>query len=257
MPVHVGELEREAKLPDSKLTTNRALAAFNELSRFLSGLDGLPLTVRELHATGAHLLGCGMFGMRPNVRNVFAEVLEIVLSFESSRAWLENPVAISASKSAFYLAFKNGLEKIGVDSRVTISYMDVELSRFVFRLLLAVDKERELLDGSFEGGTLDSETAAAVWHHEYIRNMPSEIFGVVLRLAKRWLKYTCSVCVSDAVATWRCKFWSLLLCSELLWGVCHQIRWCLRSVGGCIWWGNFPGRFSPWLLLGAGRGSVW
>lgn len=165
MRVHVGELDRAAKLSDSEPTTNRALAWFNDLSGLRCGMDGLPPTMREVHAMAANLRGCSMFGMRTNVRNVFAEPLEIVLSLESSKARMESPVEILASEAALYLALKNGPAEKGVDSRVTISDLDEEFSGFAFRLHMDVDKKRKLVTGSSERGMIELETVVGVRNH--------------------------------------------------------------------------------------------
>lgn len=118
------------------------------------------------------------------------------MTFSSSKAWRDSPVAISSCKYS-YLELEIGLPEMGVNSRVTISHLDVELSGFLIRSHLAVEKERELLAGSYEVYILELETVAAVNYHYDTRNMASGVFGVVFWMAKRWLNarfmYVCLV----------------------------------------------------------------
>lgn len=185
--VFVGEMEEVANLSDTSITTNRAISAFNELATLLRDVEGLPLTIHSVHAASPHLRRCGMYAIRPFTRNVFIEPLEIVATFESSNSWPNDAVALAASKAAFYVGLKNKLGGKGLSSEVTVSFLDIELSGFVFRLRLRVDKELEVLQGTQEGKKLNWETEAIVRHHEDIRNVGNLIMFHVCRLAKRWL----------------------------------------------------------------------
>lgn len=185
--VHVGDVEQIAKLSDSNLSTNRAIASFNQLASLLRSVQGLPLRVRDVHATSPYLRRCGLFSIRPNPGSAFIEPLDVVLSFETSHAWPNSPIAIAASKAAFYVALKGKLGESGVSSRATISFLDVVLGGFVFRLRLRVDKEGSMLEGTKEGEKLKLETETAIRHHDDIRIVDSSIMGIVCQLAKRWL----------------------------------------------------------------------
>lgn len=185
--VVIGKLEEAAKLTDVNMAASRAIVAFNELSSLLRSIDDLPLKIRDVNAVSPHLRRCGMFGIRPNPSNSFVEALGVLVTFESSKAWPKDIVALAASKAGFYVALKGKLAEKGVTSQVTVSYMDITLGGCVFRVQVHVDIERELTQGKPEGVKVAWETEMVVKHHENIRNIGSMMVGQVCRLAKRWL----------------------------------------------------------------------
>lgn len=185
--VIVGKLEEAAKLGDVNVHASRAIVAFNELSSLLRSIDDLPLKIRDVSAVSSHLRRCGMFGIVPNASNVFIEALGVVVTFESSKAWPKDLVALAASKAGFYVALKEKLAGKGVMSQVTVSYMDIILGGYVFRVKVHVDIEKELTHGKPEGEKVVWESEMVVQHHENVRNIGSMMVGRVCRLAKRWL----------------------------------------------------------------------
>lgn len=186
--VVLGDLEKAAKLKDSdKTSSSRAILAFNELSSLLRSIDDLPLKIRDVSAISPHLRRCGMYKIRPNFSNIFVEALGVLITFESSKAWPKDAVALAASKAGFYVALKGKLAEKGVTSQVTVSYIDVTVSGFVFRVQLYVDIEKGLTEEKSQEDKLFWETHMVVKHHENVRNMGSVMVGQVCCLAKRWL----------------------------------------------------------------------
>lgn len=172
--------------PDAK--TSRAIAAYDELSTLLRGIEGLPLDIVSVHATSPYLRRCGAYTIRPSVLNRFIQPLDIVAAFESTGAWPDDAIAIAAAKAAFYVALKSKLAGQGIVSAATISFLDITLGGFVFRLRIRVDKEKHILKDKPEDlERLLWTTETRVRHHENIRNVDSPIMGPTSRLAKRWL----------------------------------------------------------------------
>eukprot|EP00177_Eucheuma_denticulatum_P007053 GFKZ01012837.1.p1 GENE.GFKZ01012837.1~~GFKZ01012837.1.p1 ORF type:complete len:1006 (+),score=135.83 GFKZ01012837.1:352-3369(+) len=186
--VIITDLEVAAGCESVDKTSSRAIAAFDELASVLRSLEGLPLNIRAVHATSAHLRRCGAFSIRPDAGIRFIHPLDIVASFESSGAWPDDPVAISAAKAGFYVALKTTLASKGLHSRATISFLDISLGGFVFRLRISVVKEKRILgSGSEYADALVWETEARVEHQDKIKYVGNALIGRVARLAKRWL----------------------------------------------------------------------
>lgn len=186
--VILGDLERAAGLFESDVASKRAIAAFDELASMLRSLEGLPLGIRAVHASSPHLRLCGAYPIRPNEYRSFIEPLDIVASFETSGAWPDDPVAISAAKAAFYVALKSALAEKGLASKATISFLEIVLAGFVFRLRIRVDKEKKALpEGSEDVDALTWETEKRVLHQDNIKHVGNSCMGSVATIAKRWL----------------------------------------------------------------------
>lgn len=185
--VVMGDLEDAAGVTVVDPAVARAVPTFDELSTLLRKLEGLPLSIRAVHATSPYLRHCGAFAIRPSKSTKFVQPLEIVASFESSSAWPDDAVALSAAKAAFYLAMKNKLADEGVVSSATISFIDITLAGLVFRLRIRVEREKQFIENPDDVERLVWATEKLVKHHENIRSVPSPIMGRVTRMVKRWL----------------------------------------------------------------------
>lgn len=186
--VVIGDLEKVAGISGQDNSSMAAMAAFDKLATLLRSLEGLPLNILAVHATSPHLRGCGAYAIRPSVMNRYIQPLEMVASFETSSAWPDDLVALSAAKAAFYVALKTKLAASGITSQATISFVDITLGGFIFRLRIRVDREKDISSGKEE----DMEkliwiTETLVHHHNVIRSVRNAIMGGVARLAKRWL----------------------------------------------------------------------
>ncbi|CDF32997.1 unnamed protein product [Chondrus crispus] len=189
--VILGDLE-EASGSDAhyEASATRAIAGFNELAKLLRSLEGVVLGIRGVHATSSHLRRCGIpskgFAQTGGIRHAYP--LDIVATFETSAAWPDNPVAICAAKASFYVSLKGALAEKGIASNSTISFLDITLSEFVYRLRIKVDKEKDLLIDSpatYEGVVW--ETEKRVRHHDNMSCLGNPLIGSVARMAKKWL----------------------------------------------------------------------
>lgn len=186
--VILGDIEDAAGIDEHDVTSNRAIAVYDELATLLRSIEGLPLGIRAVHAASAHLRRCGAYPIRSKRSRSFVEPLDIVASFETSGAWPDDPVAISAAKAAFYVALKSALAEKGLHSKVTISFLEIALAGFVFRLRIRVDKEKKALPkGSEDVDALTWETEKRAIHHDSIKHVGNSLIGNVARIAKRWL----------------------------------------------------------------------
>lgn len=186
--VIIDDLEAAAGFDNKDTASIRAITAFDELSSILRSLEGLPLAIRTVYSTSAHLRRCGAFPISSNTQARYTEPMDIVTSFESSSAWPDDPVAISAAKAAFYVALKTTLATKGVHASATISFVDISLGGFVFRLRIRVEKEKKVLrHDSEQFDALIWETESRVLHQDKIKYVGNPVMGNVASLAKRWL----------------------------------------------------------------------
>eukprot|EP00178_Gracilaria_changii_P007782 TRINITY_DN242_c0_g4_i1.p1 TRINITY_DN242_c0_g4~~TRINITY_DN242_c0_g4_i1.p1 ORF type:complete len:1016 (-),score=151.62 TRINITY_DN242_c0_g4_i1:1690-4737(-) len=182
------DIDKAAGMSKMDEESARAIATFNQLASMLRSLEGLPLDILAVHASAPHLRRCGAYAIRPSSKNKFIQVLNVIATFESSGAWPDDAVAISAAKAAFYTALKSKLAERGIIAQATISFVDIQLADFVFRLRIRVDKEKVLLSKyPSQTDALMWVTETAVRHHVNIRDVKSPVMGRVARLAKRWL----------------------------------------------------------------------
>lgn len=186
--VHVGELEKACNLPNLDAMNSQIMQAFNEISTMLRSIEGLPLKIHSIFSTSPYLRRCALYAVRPNSKNRFIEPIGVVAAFESSGAWPNSPVAISASKAAFYVALRSKLAEKGVTSHATISFLEILLGGYVFRLRLKVEREVEVLpDGSEAKANLLFETTQLAEHHNHMRKVGDTATFQVCRLVKAWL----------------------------------------------------------------------
>ncbi|KEP62510.1 UNVERIFIED_CONTAM: hypothetical protein HHA_207720 [Hammondia hammondi] len=119
------------------------LQAFSELKNTICSLSGVPLTVKQARSTSPALR---YFDLPVNFSPVLASteagaehdmrtVHPVVLEFESSSGWPDDPLAIRKIKTAFLLAMQSELlSDYGISGTVTEDFLDVEVTAFIFRL---------------------------------------------------------------------------------------------------------------------------
>jgi U3 small nucleolar RNA-associated protein 22 len=191
----LAQLEGAAGLLGIDTGATRAIAVFNELSSSLRKAKGLPLTIATVQAVSPYLRRTAVLPVRPNAAGKFVEALDILAVFERSGAWPDDSLAMASAKTGFYLALKAGLAELGIASRPTVSFIDILMGGFVFRLRVRVDKEK--LIPAMEKETrqrLIWETESRVELHDAMRNVRSAIFGDTARLFKRWLSSHVLLC---------------------------------------------------------------
>ncbi|KAI0566606.1 Nrap protein nucleotidyltransferase [Gracilaria domingensis] len=182
------DVDKAAGMLSIDEVSSKAIATFNQLASVLRSLEGLPLGILGVHACSPHLRRCGAYAIRPSSKNKFIQAMNVIASFESSGAWPDDAVAISAAKAAFYAALKSKLAERGIIAQATISFVDIQLGEFVFRLRIRVEKEKELLcKHPPQADALKWVTETSVRHHVNILDVKNRMMGRVTRLAKRWL----------------------------------------------------------------------
>lgn len=245
--VAVAQIESTARMRVVDHGCSRAIAVFNELSTILRKVEGLPLSVAAVHGVAPHLRRSGVLPVRPNPNGKFIEPLEIVASFESSGAWPDDILAIASAKAAFYVALKSGLAALGVSSQPTISFIDILMGGFVFRLRIRVDKEDSLPDLEDQAReVLGWETHSRLSLHECVRNVRSPIYGDTVRLFKRWLSTHMLYCEMGD----RRDMLIDLFVSRLFFS-CHEIvpRSCFRGFCQCLHLlAEFPWEATPFVI---------
>lgn len=187
--VVLSQLQTKSGLSEQDAKTGtHLLAAMNELGKTLRGLEGLPLRIVNISGVSAHLRHAAVQTVRPHSNGKFIDPVEVIAFFESSKSWPNDPVAISASKAAFYVALRGALSGQGLSAKATISYLDVFLGDFVFRTRISLEQEKKSLDDkSADHAHLVWQTEGRVSVQNILRNAPTPLLGPVSRLAKRWL----------------------------------------------------------------------
>ncbi|CBZ49779.1 hypothetical protein NCLIV_002670 [Neospora caninum Liverpool] len=121
------------------------LQAFSELKNTICSLSAVPLTVKQARSTSPALR---YFDLPVTFSPVFASreadeehdmrtLHPVVLEFESSSGWPEDPVAIRKIKTAFLLAMQSELlADYGINGTVTEDFLDVEMTSFLFRITI-------------------------------------------------------------------------------------------------------------------------
>uniref|UniRef100_A0A7S4BKK4 Nucleolar protein 6 n=1 Tax=Chrysotila carterae TaxID=13221 RepID=A0A7S4BKK4_CHRCT len=181
----------------SSSTSPQIIAAFEKLSSKLRKLSDLPLMITSISSLGAVFSFTEEFpppavptGQSPPIG---APVPQFVVQFESTGKWPDDPVAIAALKTAFYLKMAAALEEqAGLFCQPTREALYVQCDGFTFSGTIAHDKEERLL---LDAGKLAAakellrRTSSGVRHttlaHEIAAQHPA--FGGSVRLAKRWI----------------------------------------------------------------------
>ena len=133
---------------------------FQSLAYDIKRLKGLPLGVHSLSPSCAALSGTSAATLAPHlfagapldtVRQQRAlsrlvPAMDVVLKFESSARWPDDLAALRATKVAFCLRIA---ERLAAEHKrhavVTDDHLDVAVDGFIFRVHLAVERERTLL----------------------------------------------------------------------------------------------------------------
>lgn len=182
--VVLAQLETAAGMQsDDESSVLRMYAALEELGKTMRALEGLPLRVIRVAGVSPQLRRAAV--QRAKSKRV-VDPIETIAFFESSNSWPKDPVAISASKAAFYVALRDALAGKGLITQATISCLDVSLGGFAFRLRIVVDGEEKTLDDPSQL-VWQSDGRDAV--HTLLRNAArtQPALGAVARVSKRWL----------------------------------------------------------------------
>nr|XP_021547319.1 nucleolar protein 6 [Neomonachus schauinslandi] len=216
-------------LPSTSNTGEEALAAavrcYDDLSRLLWGLEGLPLTVSAVQGAHPVLRYTEVFPPTP-VRPAYSfyeqfrerasllprpdkpcpayvEPMTVVCHLEGSGQWPQDAEAIRRVRAAFQLRLAELLtQQHGLQCRATATHTDVLKDGFVFRVRVACQREPQILREmrSPEGMISLRDTPASLRLERDTRHLPlltSALHGLqqqhpafsgVARLAKRWVR---------------------------------------------------------------------
>ncbi|XP_044943841.1 nucleolar protein 6 isoform X1 [Mustela putorius furo] len=214
---------------ETSSTGEEALAAavrcYDDLSRLLWGLEGLPLTVSAVQGAHPVLRYTEVFPPTP-VRPAYSfyeqlrerasllprpdkpcpayvEPMTVVCHLEGSGQWPQDAEAIRRVRAAFQLRLAELLtQQHGLQCRATATHTDVLKDGFVFRVRVAYQREPQILREmrSPEGMISLRDTPASLHLERETRHLPlltSALHGLqqqhpafsgVARLAKRWVR---------------------------------------------------------------------
>uniref|UniRef100_A0A673VC95 Nucleolar protein 6 n=1 Tax=Suricata suricatta TaxID=37032 RepID=A0A673VC95_SURSU len=214
---------------ETSSTGEEALAAavrcYDDLSRLLWGLEGLPLTVSAVQGAHPVLRYTEVFPPTP-VRPAYSfhehsrerasllprpdkpcpayvEPMTVVCHLEGSGQWPQDAEAIRRVRAAFQLRLAELLtQQHGLQCRATAMHTDVLKDGFVFRIRVAYQREPQILREmrSPEGMISLRDTPASLRLERDTRQLPlltSALHGLqqqhpafsgVARLAKRWVR---------------------------------------------------------------------
>ncbi|EDQ90146.1 uncharacterized protein MONBRDRAFT_32055 [Monosiga brevicollis MX1] len=214
--------------PDQgRVATQHVNKRFGELASALRQLN-LPLKIVGVEPVSATQRYTDPFPppQEKAAHRSWAPALEVVLQLESSGRWPNDWTAIRHVKSAFYIKIANALDAARLRCRTTVTpaYVDVDYAGYVFRLVVRVDFERNLVKQRLEEAQLaqrqlraaardvpeELEEAIATYqpalialnksfvalpaHHAMVHSyhMAHASFGDACRLFKRWV--ACHMC---------------------------------------------------------------
>ncbi|XP_015390523.2 nucleolar protein 6 isoform X3 [Panthera tigris] len=214
---------------ETSSTGEEALAAavrcYDDLSRLLWGLEGLPLTVSAVQGAHPVLRYTEVFPPTPvwpaysfydHLREqasllprpdkpcpAYVEPMTVVCHLEGSGQWPQDAEAIRRVRAAFQLRLAELLtQQHGLQCRATAMHTDVLKDGFVFRIRVAYQREPQILKEmrSSEGMISLRDTPASLRLERDTRQLPlltSALHGLqqqhpafsgVARLAKRWVR---------------------------------------------------------------------
>lgn len=192
------------------------MEAYKSLETDVRGLEGLPLSVRQILPADAQLRYSSIgppLGVKARQRPMPADV---TVQFEGSARWPDDLVAIQRTKIAFLLNLREKLQESvdGITARIGLensdrdilnqAYLDIQYdSGAAFRLRIHHDREQTLLERQLKDKTLapSAKEAAAIglaaYKRDYIKN-PAHTHTIArlcsrhpalsgaIRLTKKW-----------------------------------------------------------------------
>ncbi|XP_012625602.1 nucleolar protein 6 isoform X1 [Microcebus murinus] len=216
-------------LKETSSTGEEALAVavrcYDDLSRLLWGLEGLPLTVSAVQGAHPVLRYTEVFPPTPvrpacsfheHLRErasllprldkpcpAYVEPMTVVCHLEGSGQWPQDAEAVRRVRAAFQLRLAELLmQQHGLQCRATATHTDILKDGFVFRICVAYQREPQILREmrSPEGMISLRDTPASLRLERDTRQLPlltSALHGLqqqhpafsgVARLAKRWVR---------------------------------------------------------------------
>ncbi|XP_027625610.1 nucleolar protein 6 isoform X2 [Tupaia chinensis] len=225
-----GQLDALIQRPKETSSTGEealavAVRCYDDLSRLLWGLEGLPLTVsavqgahpvlrytevfppapfRPAYSFYEHLRERASLAPRPDKPcPAYVEPMTVVCHLEGSGQWPQDAEAVRRVRAAFQLRLAELLtQQHGLLCRATATHTDVLKDGFVFRIRVAYQREPQILKEtrSPEGMISLKDTPASLRLERDTRQLPlltsalhglqqqHPAFSSVARLAKRWVR---------------------------------------------------------------------
>ncbi|KAF2481887.1 Nrap protein [Neohortaea acidophila] len=184
----------------SDTNSQGSLEAFRQFETDLRGLDGLPLSIREIVPADAQLRSTSLTSIRNQRQQIPADV---VLQFEGSARWPDDLVAIQRTKIAFLLTIHSQLAgssetataRVGLENGehdvLNQAFLDVTYdSGASFRLRIHHDREQTLLERRLKDKALDPRTkevaalGLAKYRRDYVK-LPA-FTQAIARLCSRY-----------------------------------------------------------------------
>jgi len=122
----------------------RLWVAFEAFRAHLCQLSSLPLTIKDVHAVDRAFSYTALSPpvAPPTADGVSRTLHDIVVEFESSGRWPDDPMAARKVAGAMLLQMKEELQgDLGLDADLTETFLDVRFPEFVFRVQIFHEKE--------------------------------------------------------------------------------------------------------------------
>lgn len=198
--------------------------AYDDLCKMLRRLSDLPLTINSIQGTSpcfrytevfpplpctfrhreASHLSHGVKRFVPSDKHcpVYVHALQVICTLEGSGKWPEEYEAMKRLKVAFHIQLADAIKsEFNVPVKVGLGYVDVLKDNYVFRLILAYNREIAMLKSvrSSDGKLLMRDTDEALSLEKETVELPRltstlhglnqqhPSFSVTCRLAKRWV----------------------------------------------------------------------
>lgn len=87
-----------------------SMRAFENLSKHIRALEGLPLQIRQVSASCADLRYASIWSREENSAGAVRQPMDIIIQFEGSNRWPEDITSIQMTKMAFFLKLGDLLE---------------------------------------------------------------------------------------------------------------------------------------------------
>ena len=193
-------------VPENAPLNYKLISAFEELSKYILGLDNLPLRVKNVRGAHSSFSYTSPITITPHSlllkkrskevsSSLYIEPIPVVINFESSNRWPDKLEAIRVLKGAFYIKIGEALEGLSskfIQTHSTYDYLDVFHKGFAFRIFIRLEKEIQQVDKEEGGEAAESLRSLVTYLPQHILLMKAvnnrfPLFSPTVRLAKRWI----------------------------------------------------------------------
>ena len=185
--------------------------SFKKLNDSLRSIDGVPLTIINITPVHPAFRNTAVFVPQPintsklrvnNITDSQPDVIDVIVHFEGSNQWPDDIAAISRLKTAFYIQIARSLKsQHGIQSVVSIDYIDIIVDGIIYRLTIYQDKEitlkkQILVDDTFHRVSTQLSIRQHELHYNYQPSHHAAIrsfsathasYSDTCRIMKRWI----------------------------------------------------------------------